>query len=987
MKLRSIFSLLSALITLICIMHLSPLAVQAQDKKASLENTAFSSARIKWNPSTQLPSDIKLNASTSLNEDDFISSLRNTFELSDQLEFVPKKESTDPGGKKHIRYKQHYKGLELARTHYIVHMEGERVTHAHGHLPGEPALTLLPSLSKEEAYQHACSHLGLDAGEARKNSSLMSRLSLGPEMEKVNGKLMLSSGFKEKTAANFRLVYCFDITTVSPIRRYDVEIDAHKGELVGLYPSLYTENIPTTGTSLYNGEVDIVVSDTIFESDWPENEANWHLDDWNAYQESGLSWWMADTAAFTPGGYENDWRVALETDPIALTGSQLQLVFNHRYAMEDPDGAFDHDPNFDGWDGINVRISLDGGNTWQVLTGPVPAYTCSSLWSFGEIHREGPGIPGWAGSQIDWTQVSFDLSAYANRTVNIRFEFASDAGYSSWDDNSLFGWQIDDIEVINSTEALYSNDGQQAGMKAYALANWVADIEGNYRLRETTRGQGIATINAESGLGYMSYVDFVQDTLPVTGAGNRAGVGIHWAGERTYDYFMESFDRNSYDNKGGTIISYADWNEGFDQNNAFWTGSFAAYGIGDGELYGSWGSLDVVAHELTHGVTDHSASLVYRGESGALNESFSDIFGATVEFYVEGGVAGDWLLGEDIYIGPGAIRSMKNPKLLSDPDTYLGENWLNTSYSGDNGGVHTNSGVQNHWFYLLTEGGSGVNDDGISFQVTGIGLDDAASIAYRNLAHYLLPDSRYVDAATYSIQASEDLFGEDSQQQRSVRSAWEAVGIYMDPHLFTSDTLLHFRASLGYSGFRTLTLWNKGIESLDITAFHFSDTDQFRLPSSLETPFQIESGDSLLMSIIFEPNLEGLNEETLTIDSSDPVHPSRTIYLTGLGTPVSTGQPEEYQDNGGIELSVSPNPFGEKLLINYSLPQADNITIEIRDITGKLLYKLGREAAGKETVEIIWDNMPDNPHAGSGGIYILSLRTSTEVLVRKIVRQ
>lgn len=978
MKLGSFLSLLPILILTVIFSHHFSLPIQAQD---------FSKAAIKWNPDSQLPSDIKLDPSSSLNEDDFIQSLRTEFKLPSHLQFIREKESFGPRGDRHIRYKMHYKGIELARTQYIIHLKEDRVSHAHGQLLDEPGLELVPTLDEEEAYQYALRHTGISPHEAKEAQALISRLSLASNTGMEKGILLLSSGFKKKKSGNYSLVYSFDITTRDPLRRYDVEIDAHSGELVAMFPTLYHENIPTRGSTPYNGEVEIVISDTISTNDWPDNQPYWHRDEWNAYQGSGMSWWMADTANFTPGGYNHVWHVVLETDPITLTGSQLELSFHHRYAIEDPDGASDYNRNYDGWDGINVRISTDGGNTWEVLTDPVPAYTCTSLWSFGDIHREGPGIPGWAGRQMVWAPVNFDLADYVGQTVNIRFEFASDAGYSTEDDNSLFGWQIDDIEVSNNSQSLYSNSGTGDNIHPYSISNWVGRIEGKYRLRETTRGSGIATINAENGLGSSSYVDFVQDTFPFMNEDNQTGVGIHWASEQSYDYFMETFGRNSYDDKGGAIISYADWVEGDEINNAFWAGSFAAYGAGDGLVYGSWGAIDVVGHEISHGLTDYSANLVYQGESGALNESFSDIFGAAIEYYAENGNNADWLIGEDIYQGFGSIRSMQNPKARFDPDTYLGEYWFNTMNSNDNGGVHTNSGVQNHWFYLLTEGGSGENDDGVSYQVTGIGMDDASAIAYRNLTHYLLPDSRYMDAATYSLQATEDLFGDGSQQLRSVRSAWEAVGIYMDSRLQARDTLLQFKSEVDDSEYKYFSLLNKGIESLDITAFNFSDPDHFHLQPPQVLPFQLNGGDSLRLWIVFSPEEDSLYEESLSIESTDPAYPVQTVHLIGQGGEVSTGLPDKKMDKQGLELAVSPNPFDERLLISYTLPRPDDITIEIRDITGKLLYQLKRNASARETVEIFWSNMPNYGSAGSGGIYLLSLHTSKQVLVKKIVKR
>jgi len=988
MKSRSFISQLPLLIFWVACSHVFHLSLQAQDKKASLQQSVFSEATIRWNPDTHMPSDIKMDASVSLNEDDFFKDLRKAFELPDKLQFVIEKENTDPRGYRYIRYAQQYKGLELARTQYIVHLKDGRVIHAHGPLIGEPTVDLVPSLDKKEAYRYACSHLGLSLEEASQNSILMARMSFNPDAGMGTGKLMLSSGFEDKTPENFRLVYCFDITTMHPLQRYDVEIDAHTGELVGKYPTSYPENIPTRGYSLYNDTVDIVISDTIFKSEWPDYEAYWHPDEWNAFHGSGTSWWMADTASYNPGGYNDSWHTVLETDPISLSGAQLQLTFHHRYALEDPRDASYYNTQYDGWDGINVRISSDGGSTWEVLTGPQPAYTCTSLWSFGAIHHEGPGIPGWAGKKLSWGTVIFNLSAYLSRTVIIRFDFASDGALSTLDDSTLFGWQIDDIVVSNSMKTLYSNSGGNTNIHAYSITNWVGSKPGNYRLRETTRGKGIATINAENGEGFTYYVDYVQDTYPIIGDANRVGVGIHWASEKTYDYYLETFGRNSFDDEGAAIISYADWNEEGDVNNASWAGTFAIYGTGNGDVYGSFGAIDVVGHEITHGVTRHSANLIYRAESGALNESFSDIFGTAIEFYAEGRDKGDWMNAEDVVQGPGGLRSLEDPNAHSDPDTYRGEYWYNTSNLGsDNGGVHTNSGVQNHWFYLLTEGGSGENDDGVAFQVTGIGLDDATAIAYRNLTQYLLPDSRYVDAATYSIQSATDLFGEDSQQVISTVSAWEAVGIYMDPRLSTSDTLLLYESYIDVSKSKALYLINKGIETLQISELTLSDPDHFALQPISVTPLQIDPGESLRLEVVFSPEDDSLYNETLTIVSTDPEHPVQSIHLSALGKIDATGLPENYQVNTGIGLSVTPNPFSDRLLVSYALLHPDQISIEIRDLAGRLLYQVTREASGKETMEIIWSNIPGHPHESSGGIYLLSLRTSNQVLVKKIVKR
>jgi hypothetical protein len=216
-------------------------------------------------------------------------------------------------------------------------------------------------------------------------------------------------------------------------------------------------------------------------------------------------------------------------------------------------------------------------------------------------------------------------------------------------------------------------------------------------------------------------------------------------------------------------------------------------GLGSsGTLANSWSSLDIIAHEYTHAVTGTSSALTYANESGALNESFSDIFGEVIENYGLG--SNDWLMGDERTSG--AIRSMANPKLYGDPDTYLGTNWY--SGSNDNGGVHTNSGVQNKWFYLLSQGGSGTNDNGWAYSFTGIGLNDARAIAFRNLTVKLTSGSTYNDARTGAIAAATDLFGGASTQRAKVYKAWRAVGI--DPCVLTCPANIVVNNTPGFCG-------------------------------------------------------------------------------------------------------------------------------------------------------------------------------------------
>lgn len=259
----------------------------------------------------------------------------------------------------------------------------------------------------------------------------------------------------------------------------------------------------------------------------------------------------------------------------------------------------------------------------------------------------------------------------------------------------------------------------------------------------------------------------------------------HWGISRTYDYYVEKFARESYDGAGGKIINYMNGVfplAGTQNNAAALPPPYNAmvYGLGDGTNTNPFSALDVTAHEFTHMVTEHNGNggLDYEGESGALNEAFSDIFGVSLDFYAHGSAA-NWIIGEEVIAGNGYLRSMSNPKARQNPDTYMGQFWVNTSSEEDNGGVHTNSGVANHWYYLLVEGGTGTNDKSYAYNVTGIGLAKAEQIAYRTLTQYLTPVATFQDAFEGSLMATIDLYGTDTTAAEyvAVKNAWYAVGL------------------------------------------------------------------------------------------------------------------------------------------------------------------------------------------------------------------
>ena len=214
----------------------------------------------------------------------------------------------------------------------------------------------------------------------------------------------------------------------------------------------------------------------------------------------------------------------------------------------------------------------------------------------------------------------------------------------------------------------------------------------------------------------------------------------------TYDYFFDNFSRDSFDGAGSALVATVHYGLGW--QNAGWLGSpINQMVFGDGFTVD-----DVTAHEVAHGVTEYTANLIYRDQSGALNESYSDIFGEIVDLNNGQGTdtpAVRWLMGEDIP-GFGAIRDMSNPPAFGDPDKV--SDYFCTS--SDNGGVHTNSGIPNKAAYLMIDG-----DTFNGYTITPIGQSKTEQIQYRALSIYLGPSSGFVDYYLAMNQSCQDLIG------------------------------------------------------------------------------------------------------------------------------------------------------------------------------------------------------------------------------------
>jgi Zn-dependent metalloprotease len=350
-------------------------------------------------------------------------------------------------------------------------------------------------------------------------------------------------------------------------------------------------------------------------------------------------------------------------------------------------------------------------------------------------------------------------------------------------------------------ETVFSYDNLQTGTGNSLYSGTVtittSQSGSTYYMEDLTRRMGTFNMNNTGNTttgtgGTQSRFSGPDDSW--TAASERAGVDAHYGAMKTYDYFKNVHGRNGINGSNGPGTTAAAANSsislvssrvhfGNNYNNAFWYQNRMSYGDGNGTTFSPLTTLDIAGHEMTHGVTQYEANLTYSGESGALNESMSDVFGAMVELYARGGspTADTWKIGEQAYtpnISGDALRYMNDPHLAAnggytsnDDPCHYSERYTG---SADSGGVHINSGIANKAFYLAAAGGthhlSGVT-------VTGMGTTDAARIWYRALTTYMTSGTNFAGARTAMLNAAADLFGASSTQYNTTARAWCAVGV------------------------------------------------------------------------------------------------------------------------------------------------------------------------------------------------------------------
>jgi Zn-dependent metalloprotease/WD40 repeat protein len=407
--------------------------------------------------------------------------------------------------------------------------------------------------------------------------------------------------------------------------------------------------------------------------------------------------------------------------------------------------------------------------------------------------------------------------------------------------------------------------------------------------------------------------DWEQRTTSAWGESDPAAVSLGRNLATVQDWVMGTLGRTSFDNLGA--MATANVHEGYDYVNAYWDGEDFHFGDGDGYSAGPLTVLDIVGHEYGHAVTQYTSNLVYAYEAGALNESYSDIIGTAIEFATQpdgrdaypSSVDGkaDWLCGEDCWLEADALRDLRDPQRFGQPSYYQGSSWF--SGDGDNGGVHYNSGVQNFAFYLLAEGGSGIND-GFPYAVNGIGIDNARSIALYADMYLLTADAQYRDSRNAWILAA-SLLGFDTL---TVRDVWTAVGLPpLEKHLTVSSTSLDF----GVVGFGVAeTLWlelvNQGGDTSTVSALEFDNT-HFTTATAL--PLKVKPSGTAKVSVIFNPDGYPVEKGALTIVNDAMDNPAIGVTLQGSGAepaeisvdPASIAATLKAGDTAACELVVT----------------------------------------------------------------------------------
>ncbi len=469
---------------------------------------------------------------------------------------------------------------------------------------------------------------------------------------------------------------------------------------------------------------------------------------------------------------------------------------------------------------------------------------------------------------------------------------------------------------------------------------------------------------------------------------------LQWGLEKAYDFYnnvlgLAGFDGQSsllrafLHNSGGPDyikpeMDYAGWISIFGTTTGYYNNAYASgnpsdpsaaylfFGIGN-EIGNSEVGLNTVVHEFTHLVTTYrpKGTLTYQGESGAINEGYSDAMAITNDVYMYGST--DWLYDKDARmiingVQYSYIRNLKNPKAAGPegpkPDTYGGQNWVDPSNtSNDKGGVHMNNSIFTHWYYILCEGKTGVNDNQHSYSVSPIGIAKALAIIWRMHRTYLPPQSTFAQARQYAIQSAKDLFPGDENVLKSVTDAWYAVGVgsrYVAP-----QNTITVKAKVPSNWTNGISAWTWSGTNTGTWATLELDGDWISYTSSVSP-----------LNIIFVNGSDWSTDPNQTVDIT--LTESSCIQIANNGTGKCTytlvdcnggsENPQEISCAQAVQIATS---------LEHNTPTSETYTVigYVTNTDGKVSYNqqifwMADTKNGGKVFESYWGNVPEVVHVG-----------------------
>jgi len=462
-----------------------------------------------------------------------------------------------------------------------------------------------------------------------------------------------------------------------------------------------------------------------------------------------------------------------------------------------------------------------------------------------------------------------------------------------------------------------------------------------------------------------------------------------WAARQTNDYFDAVHGLNGFDGSGDFIEIYNDVEFDGDCSgcNASWDKINDNMSIGTGanglDNLDDYNTLDIVGHEFTHGVIEESTEIDYNGESGAINEFFADFFGNLVEFYTEGGTITEtrWRVGEDRQNEFGNswfLRDMSDPKDVGDPDTFHGEHW--TYDASDNSEyVHRNSGVGNYAMYLMCQGGSGTNDNGVDFNVSGLGIPTGRAIAFNAMLYYADSDPTYEDIRESFLFSAIATYGSCSNEAIVVGEAWHAVGVGVNNSVYTTAACGTYGATflpqnvdaintVWNRNFSVITGWGAGcttiIDDVSPVTFHSADNVQ------LYPGFHATAGSRFTAYI--------LPCDITDYRLADPA----VAEDSGAGSPLFPGEGDLFSEQALLSGSIAllPNPTTGPTLLVIDNPAGLSGQVTVFNNLGQVALLAGIIAEGTATtLSMDLSRQPE-------GLYLVEVRLGEQVWMEKLVK-